>query len=861
MSPLAERELFDAALDLPPGERSAYLVRVCADDAMRQRVEALLAAHEHAGTQFMGTPAPALAARADDQAGRRIGAYQVIRELGHGGMGTVYLAVRADDAYRKLVAIKLVHTLLDGDSASRQFRRERQLLAELEHPYIARLIDGGTTDDGVPYLVMDYVDGAPIDVYCRDRALGLRERLQLFLAVCEAVQHAHAHLIVHRDLKPQNVLVSADGTPRLLDFGVATLVTQQVTPGATLTQTVGFTPQYASPEQLRGERVTTASDVYSLGLILYELLTGGRAYTLEGMSPTDAMRIVVDDTPARPSAAVRDGAAARPRDLRGDLDTIVMTALQKEPARRYATVAALAADLVRHLEGRPVTARGNSVAYTATRFVKRHKLGAAAAAAIVLSLVGGMAATARQAQIATVQRNEADRQRARAERRFADVRRLANSFLFEFHDAIATLPGSTEARQLVVTKALEYLDGLAAEATDDVSLQRELALAYDRVGDVQGNQSSANLGDVAGAQASYQKALAIRQRLADAEPNALDTRLQLAVSSMKVGDAAFGRGAVQEAAAAYRAALAPRQDALTGGVPSAEAARAALVEVTGRLCTVLLAVGDVAGAVDNCRQNWSLTGALLEARPDDQATRSRRATSGTVLGNALRMTRQLDEAEATLLAAAKLHGELLAANPNNTDVRRRLAVTHGYLANIFTDRQQPDAAARSLGQAVDELGTLAAADASNYRVRTELAYMLNRQATTLTGLGRLPEARRASSRSLSLLRSATERPGAGGEAFNEYAWALVTVEPADMRRPAEALTVATEALRRAGGANPVYEHTLGWAYHRLGRSADAVKTLEGALGRLPADASGPALGLRRQIEADLTTFRGTPTAR
>ena len=843
------RDLFDAALEVDERERSAFLDRECGDLQVRARVEALLRAHAVATDGFLARPAVEVAQAEIGRPGRRLGAYELTRELGRGGMGVVYLAVRADDTYHKAVAVKLVSAPLGDEDAIRRFRRERQILAELEHPYIARLLDGGTTEEGLPYLVMEYVDGVAITEY--SRTLAIDERLRLFTRVCEAVQFAHTRLVVHRDLKPQNILITSDGTPRLLDFGIATLLDDDGT-SSTRTNVFALTPQYASPEQARGERVTTTSDVYSLGMVLYEMLTGARPYDLSGKAVADAFRTVAEQEPPRPSDVAAPAAAA---SLRGDLDTMVMTALQKEPTRRYASASALAQDVDAYLDGRPVAARGDSLLYRTSKLARRHWMGVAAGVAVVASLLGGIVATARQARIAVAERREADLQRARAERRFADVRRLANSFLFEFHDAIATLPGSTRARQLVVSKALEYLDGLATEASGDRSLQLELAAAYDRVGDVQGNQSSANLGDADGALASYRRARAIRQVVVSSDPSSLDSRLQLAMSGMKIGDAAFARGAVQEAVAAYRETLAPRQEALAIRVPSEDEARGRLVEVTGRLCTVLLAVGDAAGAIENCRQNRTLTGELLSARPDDHATRAMRATNGTVLGNALRMTQQHAEAQATLEDAARQHAELLAANPNNTDVRRRLAVTHGYLANVHIDQRRPDEGARSLEQAISELTTLAAADPANFRVRTELAYMLNRRASILVGLGRADEARRDAARALLLLRDATQRPGAGGEAFNEYAWALVSAEPADLRRPFEAMTYAQEAQKRAGSPNPVYQHTLAWVYYRLGRRAEAVSTLEGALSRLAPDAPGPMLGLRRQIETDLTAIR------
>ena len=489
----SDRALFDQALELPASERAGFLLANCPDPSARARVQALLEAHDRAGDSFLGRPAAELAAAAIGRAGRRLGTYQIERELGHGGMGAVYLAARADDAFKKQVAIKIVAAPLGDEELIRRFRRERQILAQLEHPFIARLIDGGTTEDGLPYLVMEFVEGVRIDEYVKTHHPTVPERLRLFRSVCDAVQYAHGHLVVHRDLKPQNILVTADGQPKLLDFGIASLVSgdDDALSPATRTGVAAMTPEYASPEQLRGERVTAASDIYSLGVLLYELLTGVRPHDLKGKGADEIYRAVTDTDPSRPSAAAaRAGDEPLARRLRGDLDAIVMAALRKEPQRRYASVAQLSDDVRRYLEGSPVTARGEAVSYRAAKFVRRHRVAVTAAAVVLMTLVGGIVATARQARIAEAQRREAESQRQRAERRFADVRQLANSFLFEFHDAIVNLPGSTPARNLVVTKALEYLDGLAAEASGDAALQKELAAAYDKVGDVQGNPSS-----------------------------------------------------------------------------------------------------------------------------------------------------------------------------------------------------------------------------------------------------------------------------------------------------------------------------------------------------------------------------------
>lgn len=360
--------LFQEALQRRPPERATFLAEVCAGDpALRAEVELLLASHEQAD-DFLDQPvlfqaeAADLAEPVEILTGRRIGPYQVLQEIGQGGMGLVYLAVRADDEYRKQVAIKVLRPGMDTRVIVRRFRHERQMLADLEHPNIARLIDSGATEDGRPYFIMEYVNGLPLDQYCDQRRLSVEERLTLFRTVCAAVHYTHQNLIVHRDLKPSNILVTADSVPKLLDFGIAKWLHPQSS-GQMLTSTAGprpMTPEYASPEQVRGGTITTVSDVYSLGVVLYELLTGRRPYRTEGRSLSEVERRICEEEPERPSAVVghvkaapdKEGQAHSPRPLygesagrggsleglrrrlAGDLDNIILMALRKEPTRR-----------------------------------------------------------------------------------------------------------------------------------------------------------------------------------------------------------------------------------------------------------------------------------------------------------------------------------------------------------------------------------------------------------------------------------------------------------------------------------------------------------------------------------------------
>lgn len=389
------KAVLDGALERAGAERAVFLEATCRDDEeLRSEVESLLASETEA-EDFIETPIFRIW-KEDEKPlaeGQRIGAYRILREAGRGGMGAVYLAERADEEFRRQVAIKLVRRGMDTDEIVRRFRAERQILANLSHPNIASLLDAGTTEDGRPYFVMEWVEGQPIDEYCDAHQLAVRERLELFRKVCSAVHFAHQNLVVHRDLKPGNVLVTAEGEPKLLDFGIAKLLA----PGeesATFTRAGlrPMTPEYASPEQVRGEAITTASDVYALGVLLYVLLTGSSPYKPATRDPQDLARAICETSPPRPSSVIgRAGegeVAVLRRRLAGDLDNIVLMAMKKDPQRRYASVDQLSNDIGRHLQGLPVVARKDTVGYRAAKFVGRHKLGVGLAAAVLLVIVG-----------------------------------------------------------------------------------------------------------------------------------------------------------------------------------------------------------------------------------------------------------------------------------------------------------------------------------------------------------------------------------------------------------------------------------------------------------------------------------------
>jgi len=385
--------LFEAALDQDPDQRDAFLQTVCADDPeLLAEVHSLLAADADAHPLLDGLAIDAIALPADllpdgilPSEGERVGPYRIEEPLGHGGMGAVFLAERADGQFEQRVALKLVRGGTASGQIVRRFRSERQILARLQHPHIARLLEGGLTASGQPYFAMEYVDGVPLDAYCTTHDASIDERIHLFRGVCEAVQYAHRRLIVHRDLKPSNILVTDTGTVKLLDFGIAKMLTGDddalADPALTRTGHAVMTPAYAAPEQVQHAPVTTATDVYALGVVLYELLAGQRPFDLAGRSPADIERVICEQTPPAPSTVALP---EQQRALRGDLDTICRKALRKEPERRYASPEQLADDLERHLDGRPVTAQPNTIGYRTRTFLQRHRTGVLTATAVML---------------------------------------------------------------------------------------------------------------------------------------------------------------------------------------------------------------------------------------------------------------------------------------------------------------------------------------------------------------------------------------------------------------------------------------------------------------------------------------------
>ena len=739
-----------------PHDRASFLEATCADDtALRREVESLLSQppdefENCAQTGGLAHPGHVAAANA----GRRLGAYELVRELGRGGMGTVWLAKRVDQQFEKLVAIKLLRRGTDTDEVLSRFQGERQILARLEHPNIARLLDGGMTDDGLPYFVMEYVDGKPLTEFCTEGPLTLEERLRLFLKICAAVQFAHQNLVVHRDLKPGNILVTEDCEPKLLDFGIAKLLgSDDSILAVTRAEHQRLTPAYASPEQVRGEPVTTVSDIYTLGTLLYEILTGQNAhrFSTPRPPPTELLRVVAQEEPMRPSAAAVDPATKR--RLRGDLDTIILKALRKEPARRYAGMGSFADDIRRYLENRPVKARKDTASYRAAKFYQRNKFLVAAAIVVLLTLFGGMVTTAYEARLAR-------KQRTRAERRFNDVRKIANSLMLELHSAIKNLPGALAARQLVTQRALEYLDSLAQEAGDDLSLKSELATAYGKIGlvtfDVQHavtshrkattlieelvqadpqnaayrkqlSESYDNLSDVLKIEGNStlsieyaRKSLAVMQSLAMENPGEKEIQLGLADRHLSLGLALIDAGDFKQALQSDLRAMAIQQDAAARHPSDKETLRE-LSSIYGTVSNAYEESGDYTNALQYSRKSIDMVREIFMVDPSNARSRREMWSAFFGMGRQLALTGDTTGALRNYTEATQLIEGLAAADPQDKGHLRWLAVTYLSFGELFATLGQSDKALENYRRALAISEKVFADDSDRAETRRDLA--------------------------------------------------------------------------------------------------------------------------------------------
>jgi eukaryotic-like serine/threonine-protein kinase len=748
------KSVLATALELDEADRRLYLDSACAGQtSMRSEVESLLKCHEE-DDAFLEQPAAVeaadlIASTPGVWTGRRFGQYELLEQIGEGGMGAVYRAVRADGLYDKQVAIKLMRSGLSTDFFVVRFKNERQILAGLEHPNIARLLDGGFTEEGLPYVVLEFIAGTPIDEYCARHGLSIVDRLKLFRTVCSAVQYAHQNLVVHRDLKPGNILVTEDGVPKLLDFGIAKILDperERTARDQTLTVMRIMTPDFASPEQVRGNPVTTASDVYSLGVILYLLLTGRSPYHVPSTAPHEMIKAICDTDPEKPSTAVtrlekdsshvgypgtvgeQKGPAAKREKLRrvlsGDLDNVVLKALRKEPERRYATVEQFSEDVRRHLEHLPVIARRDTPTYRTAKFILRHKVAVAAAAAVALTLIAGLLITVREERI--------------AERRFNELRTLANSLIFDVHDSIKDLPGSTPARKLIVDRALQYLNGLSQESREDVSLQRELATAYERVGLVQGHYLQNSLGDTQGSLISYQKALQLRRKI-DAKSSKLEDHLALAQAYRLVANQQWALGDYSRAGETIAAAVAISER--LNGAHSRDLKILKEIgsdyEVSAQIQSVSYAGGggDSAKVNDGFRKAVATDETVLAISPDDPEAQHAYATDLNHLAGIL-------GAEDNSLAALECYKKELTIDQKlrerSPEARyaRGVAVAYSYIGLTYDRLGDFPSALDNLARGLEISQELVRADPKNTLFQKGLAIAYANTAQEMSKVGR-----------------------------------------------------------------------------------------------------------------------------
>lgn len=900
--------IFSEALAAPSEERNALIeARSNGDQELAAEVASLLKACE---VEESLTASRQLAPKAGRETGaesKAIGPYVLDRLLGRGGMGAVYLAHRADGQFEQQVAIKLIDLPLATGLFRDRFRQERQILAGLQHPFIARLLDGGVTASGDLYLAMEYVDGVPIHRFCAEKHLTEAQRLTLFLRVCEAVEFAHQNLVVHRDLKPDNILVADDGTPRLLDFGTAKLLSPTLAvPGSELTREgyQSFTPQYASPEQVLGNPITTASDTYSLGVLLYLILTGAMPYDLKEFTTAEMLRAICEESPRRPSQAT--GADDR---LDADLEAILLKALRKEPRERYLTAEQLASDIRAYLGGQPVAARQGTLRYRTCKFARRNRLALAGAAFLAVTLVAGVAGVAWQARVA-------DAERRKAEARSADLRLLSNSLLSELDEAIKQLPGSTGVQKLLVTRVLEHLDRMAQDAQGDRLTRLDLVDAYVRLGNIQGNPYDQNLGDPDGGLSSLDKAIALAEPLAPDGSSDQKALRALAIAQESRSEILFGTARTQEAIVSMQASVKTYDRSIeTPGVSAnlicdVASAYGTLGDELGQTGTASLA--DTAAALKAFRKSIALddralgidpnfvrakrglsinqmkignvemetdpalalkdfqtamerADALPKAEQENLSTLRMRAMLMRKKANALVQLGEYSKATELFTQVARIHQYFVAADSQDLRALADLEVILNDEALGFETAAEPALAAaggdRRLSLATDEqllirtaeiIDKMLKQDPSNENWRTVQADAQVRLATVQSLLHTSGARQELAKAGIATLKDLAMKSQASPMTLNQAANALLKVEPAFLRDPEFAVLCAERSVALSRRQTPSLLLTLAQAYRAAGQIDKSRTAASEGLALLPPSQPGsvrPRLRKLLEIEA------------
>jgi non-specific serine/threonine protein kinase/serine/threonine-protein kinase len=897
--------LFQEAVELPAGEaREAFLqTSKSVDPELVEDVCRLLERDEIVQQAAQTTP-PTLP---------RFGAYHAREVIGRGGMGTVYRATREDGEVTMEVAVKSISSPIWSSVLGERFRRERQILAQLRHPHIAAFLDGGLGEDGLPFLVMELVDGQPIDVYCDAEQLGLRRRLQIFVEVCAAVDFAHRQLIVHRDIKPSNLLVTAAAEPKLLDFGLARSMeltaTQQDNP------TLFFTPLYSSPEVLRGKPAAVTDDVYSLGILLYRLLIGARPFDSAGTTPAEIVDSVLHSEPRRASTVLRGMEAAEAakvagarsetagnlqRMLEGDLDAIALRSVAAAVTERYGSVAEFAEDVSRYLEGRPVQAVAGGWLYRTRKFVGRYKVPVAAAVLVILSLTAGVVATLFEAR-------EAGIQRAAAERRFQDARGLIRYMMFELQNSIQKLPGSTPIKADMVKHSLDYLDQIAAEKSTDDSLRVDTAEGYTELADVLGHPLRPNLGKAEQAREIYGKAIAQLEPVVTRDPGNQRARRALARARLMLGmSLIFYRqwdkgGKLVESAAGdlekmadaspqdfemQRAAsdaleslgVAKSQpDGYTSGghedatidlKKSIDFANAALrlkpgdPETVSQLSTsynrlaLQTQTHDRPAAAIYFSQAISALDKLPAEEKQSAPMRSRRAQVLLGMGWNLGSMGKFDEGIAAINEARTMMEQLANEDPQNRIYPQARASIYRNLGVIEDYAGRTEAALAAYKTAISIYEQMLAANGNNPYFRTTLADVEANAALLSLKLGHHAEAEKLIGAGLPVLKQTALQKDASSSELNLAARFITKEEFPAFCDASLGLELAKRANKAAEGKDYVVLETLGEAYWINRDRDDAAHSIEQALSLIETPTSGSQPSrVRRVYEATLKGYK------